>query len=176
MKPVLNGDGTIRNGRCRIHGGLTPNPRTAVLSDSGREIISATSKATWARYRELKAAGLPGRSVVRNASLCLRQGQHGLSQSRCGRCRQRRSLLRSNAARSCRNNAGEALRKPRQNAKAREAEITRKFRKIARATEPRARHGLIILGITKMAVVTTITLHRAAHGQGRHKGLASESL
>ena len=44
---------------CANHGGLTPNPRTAVLSDVGRQVISATSKRTWERYRANKAAGLP---------------------------------------------------------------------------------------------------------------------
>src|SRR5262249_42209361 len=35
------------------------NPRTAVLSEEGRQRVSAAAKAHWARYRELKAAGLP---------------------------------------------------------------------------------------------------------------------
>jgi hypothetical protein len=50
---------------CASHGGLTPNPRVAVLTDRGREIISATAKATWARYRELKAdvAGRPSEAT-----------------------------------------------------------------------------------------------------------------
>jgi hypothetical protein len=44
---------------CASHGGLTPNPRTAILSDRGRQVISATSKQMWERYRAAKAAGLP---------------------------------------------------------------------------------------------------------------------
>jgi hypothetical protein len=44
---------------CASHGGLTPNPRTAVLSDIGRQRISAAAKAHWERYRANKLAGLP---------------------------------------------------------------------------------------------------------------------
>jgi hypothetical protein len=43
---------------CASHGGLTPNPRTAVLSDIGRQRISAAAKAHWEGYRANKLAGL----------------------------------------------------------------------------------------------------------------------
>jgi hypothetical protein len=57
-------DGSLAS-RCANHGGLTPNPRTAVLTDMGRQTISATSKATWERYRADKAAGRPIAKVGR---------------------------------------------------------------------------------------------------------------
>jgi hypothetical protein len=46
----------MANGTCRVHGGLTPNPRTAVLTDAGRERIKQAQRARWQHWRE---AGSP---------------------------------------------------------------------------------------------------------------------
>jgi hypothetical protein len=54
-KVAVRKDGSLHT-VCPSHGGLTPNPRTAVLSDKGRAAISAAATAQWQRYRELKAA------------------------------------------------------------------------------------------------------------------------
>lgn len=41
----------VRNGRCRLHGGLSTGPRT----EAGRERIAAAARQRWARARQ--AAG-----------------------------------------------------------------------------------------------------------------------
>ncbi len=46
----IRSDATLHN-VSRNHGALTPNPRIAVPTDKGQEIISATVKAFWERYR-----------------------------------------------------------------------------------------------------------------------------
>jgi hypothetical protein len=52
MKPVLNEDGRIRNGRCRLHAGCSTGPRT----------LEGKARCTAGRqrlYDERRAAGLP---------------------------------------------------------------------------------------------------------------------
>jgi hypothetical protein len=52
MKPVLNEDGRIRNGRCRLHAGCSTGPRT----------LEGKARCTAGRqklYNERRAAGLP---------------------------------------------------------------------------------------------------------------------
>ena len=51
-KPVLNPDGSIKNGRCPNHGGHSTGPRTR----SGHDRCTAARIASYARRREL---GLP---------------------------------------------------------------------------------------------------------------------
>lgn len=52
MKPVLNEDGSIRNGRCRFHAGCSTGPRTR----EGHDRCTEGRKALYGRRR---AAGLP---------------------------------------------------------------------------------------------------------------------
>ena len=52
-KPILNPDGSIRNGRCRNHSGLATGPRTVA---GHARCLEGRIKL----YNERKAAGLPG--------------------------------------------------------------------------------------------------------------------
>ena len=52
MKPVLNEDGRIRNGRCRLHAGCSTGPKTP----EGKARCTAGRVRL---YNERRAAGLP---------------------------------------------------------------------------------------------------------------------
>jgi hypothetical protein len=52
MKPVINPNGSIRNGRCRLHAGLSTGPRTP---EGHHRCLEGRQKL----YDQRKAAGLP---------------------------------------------------------------------------------------------------------------------